>query len=102
MMKQIHFLILAALLSGCSQLGQLTAADAQNAAAIDPPGAPCYMAIGTTATALGAAQSNAGLLTALATKRALSGDLQSPACAPIEASLLAELLKLTPAAPFVP
>jgi hypothetical protein len=98
-----RFLILFALaaIAGCSQVGQFTAADAKNAAAIDPAGASCYMAIGATATAAGAVQSN-GVLTLLATKRALSSDLQSPACAPIEAGLLAELLKSTPVAPFVP
>lgn len=90
------------LLSGCAPVAKFTYGDASNAAAIDPPGAPCYLGIGAAAQTVGEATGDVGVLTGIATERALSGALQSPACYPIEAALLGKLLKFTPAAPFVP
>ena len=43
-----------------------------------------------------------GLLTTLEEKRAVQMALQNAACQPVWAGVLAELLKATPAAPFVP
>ncbi len=89
-------------LAGCAPLGKFTAGDAANAAAIDPAAAACYQALGTVATAVGSATADTGILTVVATQRAGQGALQSPACAPVEASVLGLLLKATPVAPFVP
>jgi hypothetical protein len=92
------------LLSGCvaQPVLKFTAADASNAAAIDPAGATCYLALEATATAASGASDAWGILSTVAAERAFGGALQSPPCAPIEAGLLGKLLRLTPAAPFLP
>jgi hypothetical protein len=100
-------LSLAVWLGGCAQVGQFAAGDAKNAAAIataagDTAGAACWPVLATTGTAIAAAGNSAGLLTAIEEKRAVQMALQAPACQPVWAGVLAELLKATPAAPFVP
>ena len=95
-------LALALLASACAPLGQFTAGDAANAAWIDPSGASCYQAIGAIGASTGGVTQDRGLLTAIATKRAVKGALQGSDCAPLEADILGEILKATPAAPLVP
>lgn len=94
--------LLATVLCGCSALGQFTAQDAANAAAIDPAHAACYQAIGAVGTAVGGVTKDTGILTIVATKIAGRTALESAACAPVEAQVLGDLLKATPAAPLVP
>jgi hypothetical protein len=98
---------LALWLGGCTQLGAFTASDAQNATAIatavgDSAGAACWPVLATTGNAITASGASAGLLTAIEEKRAVQMALQNAACQPVWAGALAELLKATPAAPFVP
>jgi hypothetical protein len=100
-------MILALCLGGCAQVGQFAADDAQNAAAIatavgDTTGEACWPALATTGNAIAASGNSAGVLTALEQKRALQMALKDAACQPIWAGVLAELLKATPAAPFIP
>jgi hypothetical protein len=100
-------MLLALWLGGCTQLGQFTAGDAQNAAAIatavgDSAGEACWPVLATTGNALVASGNSVGLLTTLEEKRAVQMALQNPACQPVWVGVLAELLKATPAAPFVP
>lgn len=100
-------IMLALWLGGCARVGQFAAADAQNAAAIatavgDSAGASCWPVLANTGNAIAAAGSSAGVLTAIEDKRALRIALQEPVCQPVWAGVLAELLKATPAAPFVP
>lgn len=99
--------MLALWLGGCAQVGQFAAGDAENATAIatavgDSAGAACWPVLATTGNALAAAGNSAGLLTGIEEKRAVQMALQNVACQPVWASVLAELLKATPAAPFVP
>lgn len=94
-------------LGGCAQVGQFAAQDAQNATTIatavgDTAGAACWPALATTGNAIAAAGNSAGVLSAIEEKRAVRMALQNPACEPIWAGVLAEVLKFTPAAPFVP
>jgi hypothetical protein len=98
--------IVLAGLAGCAQVGQFTAADATQAAAIatatgDTGVVACYQAFETLGTAQAAA-TQAGLLSLIESKRALKLALENPACQPLYGDALAELLKATPAAPFVP
>jgi hypothetical protein len=100
-------IMLALCLGGCARVGQFAAGDAQNAAAVatavgDTAGAACWPALATTGNAIAAVGSSAGVLTAIEEKRALQMVLQNAACQPVWAGVLAELLKATPAAPFVP
>ncbi|HEY3910368.1 MAG TPA: hypothetical protein VGM07_10795 [Stellaceae bacterium] len=100
-------IVLALWLGGCAQIGQLTATDAQNATAIatavgDSEGAACWPVLAATGNAIAAGGSSAGLLTTIEEKRAVRIALQDTACQPVWAGVLAELLKATPAAPFVP
>lgn len=92
-------------LAGCaqqvSQLGAFTSADAAQAASIDPGNASCYQAIAALGEAVAGAK-NAGILTLVAVKIAGRHALESSACAPIEAQVLADILKFTPVAPLVP
>jgi hypothetical protein len=99
--------VLALWLGGCAQVGQFAAADAQNAASIatavgDRAGASCWPVLATTGNAISASGNSAGVLTAIEEKRAVQLVLQDEACQPVWAGVLAELLKATPAAPFVP
>jgi hypothetical protein len=100
-------MILALWLGGCAQVGQFAAGDAQNAAAIatavgDSAGEACWPVLATTGNAVAASGNSAGLLTTLEEKRAVQMAVQNAACLPLWAGVLAELLKATPAAPFVP
>jgi hypothetical protein len=100
-------IVLALWLGGCAEIGQFTAGDAQNAAAIatavgDSAGASCWPVLATTGNAIAANSNSAGLLTAIEEKRAMQMALQNTACQPVWTDALAELLKATPAAPFVP
>lgn len=100
-------IVLALWLGGCAQLGQFTANDAQNATAIatavgDSAGAACWPVLATTGNAIAAAGNSAGLLTAIEEKRAVEIALQDATCQPVWSGVLAQLLKATPAAPFVP
>ncbi|MGH7044924.1 MAG: hypothetical protein ACREE2_00870 [Stellaceae bacterium] len=94
-------------LGGCAQVGQFTANDARSATAVatavgDSAGAACWPVLATTGEAIAAAGNSAGLLTAIEEKRAVRMALQDAACQPVWAGVLAELLKATPAAAFVP
>jgi len=100
-------IVLLLWLGGCAQVGQFTADDAQNAAAIatavgDSAGAACWPVLATTGNAISAAGNSAGVLTAIEEKRAVQMTLQDAACQPVWAGVLAELLKATPAAPLIP
>ncbi len=107
----IATLVLASLLAiwlvGCARVGQLSADDAGRAAAIatavgDSSGAACWPILQTTGSAISAAGDNPGIFVAIEQKRALQMVLQNETCQPVWAGVLAELLKATPAAPFVP
>lgn len=103
MARRLLLLACVALLCSCAQvatIGTFTAADATQAAAIDPANAACYQAIGAIGAAVGVAQG--GILTLVATKMAARNALSSAACAPIEAQVLGDILKATPLAPLVP
>lgn len=98
---------LASWLGGCAQIGQFTANDAQSATTVatavgDSAGAACWPVLAKTGQAIAAAGNSAGLLTAIEEKRAVRIALQDTACQPVWAGVLAELLKATPAAAFVP
>ena len=100
-------IMLALWLGGCAQVGQLTASDAKDATAIatavgDEVGEACWPVLATTGNAIAESGNSVGVLTALEQKRALQLTLQNPACQPVWAGVLAELLKATPAAPFIP
>lgn len=100
-------IVLALWLGGCAQLGQFTANDAQNATAIatavgDSAGAACWPVLTTTGNAIAAAGNSAGLLTAIEEKRAVEIALQDATCQPVWSGVLAQLLKATPAGPFIP
>jgi hypothetical protein len=100
-------MMLALWLGGCAQVGQFAADDAQNAAAIatavgDSCGAACWPVLATAGNAIAATGNSPGVLTAIEEKRALQMAVQSATCQPVWAGVLAELLKATPAAPFVP
>ncbi|MGH7113212.1 MAG: hypothetical protein ACREE9_01810 [Stellaceae bacterium] len=100
-------IMLALWLGGCAQVGQFTASDARNATAIaaavgDSEGAACWPVLAAAGNAIAAGGSSAGLLTAIEDKRALRMALQDAVCQPVWVGVLAELLKRTPAAPFVP
>ena len=99
--------MLALWLTGCVEIGQLTTDDAQSAAAIasaigDDVGEACWPVLATTGKAIAASGDSVGALTALEQKRALQMALQNAACQPVWAGVLVELLKVTPAAPFIP
>jgi hypothetical protein len=94
-------------LGGCAQVGQVAAQDATNAKTIaaavgDSAGEQCWPVLAKTAGAVAAAGNSPGLFTAIEEKRAARLAFQDPACQPIWAGVLAELLKFTPAAPLVP
>ncbi len=100
-------MMLSLWLGGCAQVGQFAAGDAQNAAAIatavgDTAGAACWPVLATAGNAIATTGNSSGLLTAIEEKRALQMAVQNAACQPVWAGVLAELLKATPAAPFVP
>jgi hypothetical protein len=99
--------LLAMWLSGCAEVGQFSAADAQNAASIattvgDSAGVACWPVLETAGTAVSAAGDKPGILVAIEEKRAVQMVLQNPTCQSVWAGVLAELLKTTPVAPFVP
>ena len=99
--------VLTLWLGGCARVGQLAADDANNATAIatavgDSVGEACWPLLATTGDAISASGNSVGVLTALEQKRAVQMALQNSACQPIWAGVLAELLKATPAAPFIP
>lgn len=94
-------------LGGCAEIGRYSADDAARAATIaaavgDTAGAGCWPVLEATGNATSAAGDEPGILTAIEEKRALAIALQNPVCEPVWASVLAQLLKATPAAPFVP
>ena len=100
-------MMLALWLGGCTQVGQFAASDAENAAAIatavgDSAGATCWPVLATAGNAIAATGNSPGVLTTIEEKRALEMAVQTPTCQPVWAGVLAELLKATPAAPFVP
>jgi len=99
--------VLALWLTGCAQVGQFSAEDAGNAAAIataagDPAGAACWPILEATGNAISSVGDKPGILVAIEEKRAVQMALQNTQCQPVWAGVLAELLKATPAAPFVP
>jgi hypothetical protein len=99
--------VFALWLGGCAQVGRLAAADAQNAASIatavgDGAGAAYWPVLAATGNAISASGNSAGVLTAIEEKRAVQLALRDTACQPVWVGVLAELLKATPAAPFVP
>ncbi len=100
-------IILALWLAACAQVGQFAASDAQGATALatavgDSAGAACWPMLAKTGNAIAAIGNSSGVLTAIEEKRAVQINLQDAACQPVWAGVLAELLKATPAAPFVP
>lgn len=93
--------------TGCAQVGRFSSEDAQQAAQIatavgDNAGKACWPVLATTGTAIAASGNTVGAFTAIEQKRALQMALQNTACQPVWASVLGELLRATPAAPFVP
>lgn len=98
----LSFFLGACSVAPINTLGGITLADAQTAAAIDPSGASCYNALGDIGQAQAVATGKTGILTLIATKRAVTAVLSNPACASIELGIFAELLKATPIAPLVP
>ena len=99
--------VLVLWLGGCTQIGQVVAQDAMNAkttaAAVgDNAGEQCWPVLAQTAGAVADAGSSPGVLTTIEEKRAVGLALGNPACQPIWAGVLAELLKFTAAAPLVP
>lgn len=99
--------VLVLWLGGCAQLGQFAASDAQSATALatavgDNAGSSCWPVLEKTGNAVAAAGTSAGLLTAIEEKRAVQMALQDAGCQPVWTAVLAELLKATPASPFVP
>jgi hypothetical protein len=100
-------MVLTLWLGGCAQIGKFAGDDAQSAASIatavgDNVGEACWPVLATAGHAIAASGNSAGLLTALEQQRAVQMALQNLACQPIWAGVLAELLKATPAAPFIP
>jgi hypothetical protein len=100
-------MMLALWLGGCAQVGQFAADDAQNAAAVatavgDSAGAACWPVLATAGNAIAATENSPGVLTTIEEKRALELAVQNATCQSVWAGVLAELLKATPAAPFVP
>ncbi len=94
-------------LGGCAQIGQASAQDAINATTIataidDTAGEHCWPVLARTGGAIAGAGNSPGVFAAIEEKRAARLALQDPACQPIWAGVLAELLKFSPAAPFVP
>ena len=90
---------------GCSiaqSVGSFTAADAATAAAIDPPDASCYSAIGSVGSAVSSSTGKVGLLSLAASDIAIGNALQSAGCGSVEAHVLGRVLRATPAAPLVP
>ena len=99
--------ILALWLAGCAEVGKISADDAQNATNIaatigDSAGAACWPAFAVTGNAMAMAGNKPGILTGIEEQRAIQIALQNPTCQPVWAGLLGELLKATPAAPFLP
>lgn len=97
---------LATALAGCTPVGRLTAADATQAAAVaqaagDSAVVPCFDGLAAVASA-SASVAKPGLLTGIEEKRAAKTALENPACAPLYAGALADLLKTTALAPLVP
>jgi hypothetical protein len=100
-------LILTLWLAGCARLPQITADDAQNAGALatavgDDVGEACWPLLATSGKAIATSSNPVGVLTALEQKRALQVALQNTVCQPVWTGVLTELLKATPAAPFIP
>jgi hypothetical protein len=92
---------------GCAEVGQFSADDAQKAASIatavgDSVAVRCWPILETTGNAVSAAGNNPGILVGIEEKRAVQTALRNTLCQPVWAGVLAELLKATPAAPFVP
>ncbi len=107
----IATMILAALLvmwvGGCAELGQFSVDDAEKAASIatvvrDSAAKVCWPVLAATGKAIAAAGDRPGILAGIEEKRAVQMALEDTSCQPIWAGVLAELLKATPAAPFVP
>jgi hypothetical protein len=99
--------LLAMWLEGCAEVGQFSADDAQNAASIaaavgDSAGSACWPVLEATGNAISAARDKPGILVAIEEKRAVQMALQNAICQSVWAGVLAELLKATPVAPFVP
>ena len=98
---------LAIWLGGCAQIGQFGADDAQSATTLaaavgDPAGVACWPVLEATGSAISAAGDKPGILVAIEAKRAVQLALQNATCQPVWVGVLAELLKATPVAPFVP
>lgn len=99
--------LLSMWLGGCAEVGQLSAGDAQKAASIatavgDSAGAACWPVLQAAGNAISTAGDKPGILVAIEEKRAVQMALQNANCQPVWGGVLAELLKATPAAPFVP
>jgi hypothetical protein len=99
--------LLAIWLDGCAEIGQLSADDAKAATTIaaavgDTAAAACWPILETTGNAISAAGNSPGVLVAIEEKRAIRIALQNSECQPVWAGVLAQLLKATPAGPFVP
>lgn len=100
-------IVLVIWLGGCAQIGRFAANDAEQATDIaaavgDNAGKACWPLLATVGNAIAASGSTVGPFTAIEQKRALQVALQDQACQPVWAGVLGELLKATPAAPFLP
>ncbi len=94
-------------LCGCAEVGRFSAEDAERAASIaasagDAAGAACWPAVAATANAVAASGDHPGVLAAIEESRATEMALANPACEPIWAGVLADLLKLAPPELLVP
>jgi len=94
-------------LSGCAEVAQFSADDAEKAAAIatfigDSDGAACWAVLEATGNAISGVGNQPGIVVAIEEKRAVQMALQNAACQPVWVEVLSQLLKATPAAPFIP
>jgi hypothetical protein len=94
-------------LGGCAEIARVSADDANQAASIaaavgDAAGAACWPMIAATANAIAEAADHPGILAAIEENRAVKTALANPACQPIWAEVLADLLKLSPPALLIP
>ncbi len=99
--------VLAMWVGGCAEVSQFSANDAEKAASIstaigDSAAVTCWPVLEATGRAIATAGDKPGILVGVEEKRAVRMALENASCQPVWAGVLAELLKATPAALFVP
>ena len=99
--------LLAMWLGGCAEIGQFSADDARKAASIattvgDTAAGACWQVLEATGNAISTVGDKPAILVSIEEKRAVQMALQNATCQSVWAGVLAELLKTTPVAPFVP